>query len=87
MKSIPAKSVSASIPETNAPDNIKTPQLSEAALILLPGLQHARSLLDVAIRVLAHFAKQHPQPPLSDAEQALRVRRLLAAFGHRPLGR
>ena len=87
MKSIPANSVSASVPEANASTNAKTPQLSEAALILLPGLQHARSLLDVTIRVLTHFAKQHPQPPLGDAGAALRVRRLLAAFGHRPLGR
>ena len=60
---------------------------AKAAPAGVPGLEHARSLLDVAIRMLAHFAKQHPQPAISDAEAALKVRRLLAAFGRRPLGR
>ena len=87
MKSIPAKSVSASTSNRRAVDNKKTPQLSEAAVMLLPALHHARSILDVAIRVLAHFAKEHPQAALSDAEAAARARRLLVAFGHRPVRR
>ena len=87
MKSIPANSVPAS-PSSAVPfDNKKTPQLGEAAVILLPSLHHARELLDVAIRVLSHFAKEQPHAALSNAEAAAKVRRLLAAFGHRPLGR
>jgi hypothetical protein len=86
MKSIPVNSIPASTPNPGAPNKKKTPQLSEAAVMLLPGLHHARSLLDVAIRVLAHFANEHPQA-VSDAEAAARLRRLQAAFGHRPLGR
>ncbi len=41
MKSIPANSIPASTPNPGAPDNKKAPQLSEAAVMLLPGLHHA----------------------------------------------
>jgi hypothetical protein len=80
VRSIPANSIPASTPNLAALDNKKGPTLSEAAVMLLPGLHHARSLLDVAIRVLAHFANEHPHA-VSDAEAAARLRRLLAAFG------
>ena len=67
---------------TNRTDNKKSPSLIEAANMLLPGLQQSRSLLDVAIRVLSHFADPPPQGPPSTAEAAAKIRRLLAEFGH-----
>ena len=69
-------------PAPEALNNRKSPDLADAATLLLPGLQHARSLLDVAIRVLSHFANPPPQAALSNAEAAAKIRRLLAEFGH-----
>ena len=49
--------------------------------MLLPGLQHTVSLLNVAIQVLSHFAPPSP-PVLSYAEAVAKTRRLLREFGH-----
>ena len=69
------------------------PTLQATAAMLLPGMRHARSLLDVSIRVLEYFerhasldaaagkltAQQEAEPGLvADAEN---VRALLSAFG------
>ena len=67
---------------THLADNKKSPSLADAANMLLPGLQQSRSLLDVAIRVLSHFADPPPQGTQSPAEAAAKIRRLLAEFGH-----
>ena len=54
----------------------ETPQLAQVAATLLPGLHHARSLVDVSIQVLTAFANP-PALPLSEAQIAAKVRRLL----------
>ena len=69
------------------------PTLQATAAMLLPGMKHARSLLDVSIRVLQYFeshaardlatgkatALQGAEPSLiEDAEQ---VKAMLSAFG------
>jgi hypothetical protein len=69
------------------------PTLRATAAMLLPGMRHARSLLDVSIRVLEYFerhaavdaaagklsAPQEAEPRLvAEAEQ---VKALLSAFG------
>jgi len=61
--------------------NKKKVELEEAAAMLLPGLQHAVSLLTVAIQVLSHFAPPSPSAP-SYAEAVAKTRRLLKEFGH-----
>ena len=73
--------------------NDHIPALQATAAMLLPGMKHARALLDVSIRVLEYFEKhvandaangtgvtlQRAEPNLiNEAEQ---VRRLLMAFG------
>ena len=74
----------------NAKDNI--PSLQTTASILLPGMRHARSLLDVSIRVLEYFeahalrdATNGTVTPLCVDPALLRdaaqVRAMLAAFG------
>jgi len=69
------------------------PTLQATAKMLLPGMRHARSLLDVSIQVLQYFEAQaakdvgmgtFTQP--AEAEQKLlaeveNVRALLSAFG------
>jgi hypothetical protein len=71
-----------SLPETaEAPTNKKRIELSEAATLLLPGLQHAQSLLTVAIQVLSHFAPPPSTSAPSPAEAAAKIRRLLNEFG------
>ncbi|MEJ1962642.1 MAG: hypothetical protein WDO56_14295 [Gammaproteobacteria bacterium] len=57
-------------------------ELADAAAVLLPGLRHARSLLDVAIQLLARFANQPPQAPPGQAAEVAKIRRMLAEFGH-----
>jgi hypothetical protein len=68
------------------------PTLQVTAGMLLPGMQHARSLLDVSIRVLQYFESQVARDAatgtaatltavpnlVKDAEQ---VKALLSAFG------
>jgi hypothetical protein len=56
-------------------------ELEDAAIMLLPGLQHASSLLTVAIQVLSHFAPPSPSA-LNQAQAAAKIRRLLDEFGH-----
>jgi len=82
MTTLPANPAPTSPPSPEALNNNKSPSLADAATMLLPGLQHTRSLLDVAIRVLSHFAHPQPQAALSNAEAAAKIRRLLAEFGH-----
>ena len=69
------------------------PTLQATAAMLLPGMRHARSLLDVSIRVLEYFEKQvakdaangrgitaqGAEPSL--VKEAEQVRALLTAFG------
>ena len=69
------------------------PTLQAAATMLLPGMRHARSLLDVSIRVLDYFEKQVTQDATGGAgvtkqlaepnlvKEAEQVRALLTAFG------
>jgi hypothetical protein len=66
---------------SSPPANQKKIELEEAAAVLLPGLRHARSLLTVAINVLSHFAPPSSYP-MSEAQAAARIRRLLDEFGH-----
>jgi hypothetical protein len=61
-------------------DPRKNVELADAAVMLIPGLEHARSLLTVAIRLLRSFAP--PQGEASSAEAAAKLRRMLAEFGH-----
>jgi len=58
----------------------KKVELADAAVMLLPGLQQSRLLLDTAIRVLSQFAP--PQGSVSNADVVARHRRALAEFGH-----
>ena len=69
----------------NESSHDKSPPLADVAATFLPGLQHARSLIDVAVQVLSYFANARAVP-LSDAQVAAKVRRLLAEFG-RPTAR
>ncbi len=69
------------------------PTLQATAAMLLPGMRHARSLLDVSIRVLEYFeshaahdtavgkvtAQQKTEPNL--VAEAENVKALLSAFG------
>lgn len=71
-----------SVSQNIACSNTKQPTLPEAATMLLPGLQQARTQLDLAIRVLSYFALPPPEGSVSNAEAAARIRRALAAFGH-----
>ena len=64
-----------------SPANKKRIEIEEAAVMLLPGLEHAQSLLTVAIQVLSHLAPPSPSAP-SHAEAAAKIRRLLDEFGH-----
>ena len=69
------------------------PTLPATATMLLPGMRHARSLLDVSIRVLEYFEKQVAQDAASGTgvtkqlaepnlvKEAEQVRALLTAFG------
>jgi hypothetical protein len=69
------------------------PTLQATAALLLPGLKHARSLLDVSIRVLQYFESQAlkdansgkaTQPPAADRtliDEAENVKALMTAFG------
>ena len=79
MTSLPKDSPSPSAP-THASLLKKKVELADAAVMLLPGLQQARLLLDTAIRVLSQFAP--PQGSVSNAEVVARHRRALAEFGH-----
>ena len=69
------------------------PTLEATAAILLPGMKHARSLIDVSIRVLEYF-HQHAAsdsasgtftpPPKAErdlVEEAEKIKALLSAFG------
>jgi hypothetical protein len=80
MTSISAISVPSSANGSAQLDNKKHVELEDAATMLLPGLQHAVSLLNVAIQVLSHFAPPSPSAP-SHAEAAAKIRRLLDEFG------
>ena len=71
-----------SVPESPAVSSAKQPTLADAATMLLPGLQQARTQLDLAIRVLSHFALPPSADTTSKAQAAMRIRRALAAFGH-----
>ena len=76
-KSVPAEAPNASVSST------KTPSLSDVATTLLPGLQQAASIIEVATRVLRHFATEPPPTsPAARALQAAKARQLLAACGH-----
>jgi len=44
------------VARTPRSQDIKNPSLPDVATVLLPGLQHARSVLDMAIRVLRDCA-------------------------------
>jgi hypothetical protein len=66
----------------DAPLSKKEAELADAAVMLLPGLQQSRLLLDTAIQVLSHFAPPPPQGTVGKAEAAARIRRALAEFGH-----
>jgi hypothetical protein len=80
-KILRSKSIPAVVPR--AISTRKSPPLADAAATLLPGLQHAASLLEVAIRVLRYFASQPPSTASrSHAAEAEKVRQLLAEFGH-----
>jgi len=50
--------------------------------MLLPGLQQARTQLDLAIRVLSHFVPSPPADAIAKAKARARIRRALAEFGH-----
>ena len=75
----------------NAKDHI--PSLKATAATVLPGMRHARSLLDVSIRVLEYFekhaasdAENHTLTPLKDIPpqliaDAAQVKAMLRAFG------
>ena len=71
-----------SVSENPAASNAKQPSLADAATMLLPGLQQARTQLDLAIRILSHFAPPPPAGAMGNAEAAARIRRALAEFGH-----
>ena len=71
-----------SVSENPAASNAKQQSLADAATMLLPGLQQARTQLDLAIRVLSHFAPPSPARAIGNAEAAARIRRALAEFGH-----
>ena len=71
-----------SVSENPAASNAKQPSLADAATMLLPGLQQARTQLDLAIRILSHFALPPPAGAIGNAEAAARIRRALAEFGH-----
>jgi hypothetical protein len=70
------------------------PTLRATAAVLLPGMKHARALLDVSIRVLEYFelhaasdAATGTATPLRPVEPNLKkevenAKALLAAFGH-----
>lgn len=75
-----------SVSQNPATSNAKHPTLAEAATMLLPGLQQARTQLDLAIRVLSHFVPP-PEGAMSNAEATVRIRRALAAFGHPSVSR
>lgn len=49
--------------------NPSMPSLPEGAARFLPGLQHARDVLDTAILVCEHYAKQAPH---ADADARIR---------------
>lgn len=80
-----------SMTRTAAKDAI--PTLQATAAMLLPGMQHARSLLDVSIRVLEYFNKHASQDaatgtatPLPSVEpdlvqEAEKAKAMLTAFG------
>lgn len=69
------------------------PTLQATAAMMLPGKKHARSLLDVSIRVLEYFAKHaahdaatgtaavFPKPEQKLLDEVENVNRLLSAFG------
>ena len=75
----------------NPKDHI--PSLQATAATVLPGMRHARSLLDVSIRVLEYFekhaasdAENHTLTPLKDIPPQLiadvtQVKAMLRAFG------
>jgi hypothetical protein len=73
--------------------NDSIPTLQATAGVLLPGMTHARSLLDVSIRVLEYFAR-HAAKDAADGtvtamkpaerdlmKEAEQARALLSAFG------
>jgi len=86
MQSLSANPIPASSPAAESTHKRKV-ELTDAAAMLLPGLLQARTLLDVSIQVLSHFAPPPPQGMVSDAETAARIRRVLAEFGHPPVRR
>jgi hypothetical protein len=71
-----------SVSEIPTASNAKQASLADAATMLLPSLQEARTQLDLAIRVLSHFASPVPTDAITKAHATARVRRALAAFGH-----
>ena len=71
-----------SVSENPAASNTKQPSVADAATMLLPGLQQARTQLDLAIRILSHFAPSPPAGAIRNAEAVVRIRRALAVFGH-----
>jgi hypothetical protein len=78
MNSVSGIRAPASVPTIDA-SHPSTADLSVAATLLLPSLQHARTQLDVAIRALTHLAQQPPPPvPQNYIETAARIRRVLA---------
>jgi len=72
------------------------PPIEDAAAMLLPGLKHARSLIEVAIRVLQYFEVRNPDdlktviPKTPDEnlfEDVEQLKPLLSVFGAlRPKG-
>ena len=81
MASLPKDSPSPS-PPTHPSLLKRKVELADAAVMLLPGLQQSRLLLDTAIRVLSEFAPPPPQGSPSHAEVVARHQRTLAEFGH-----
>jgi hypothetical protein len=80
MTSISANSAPTS-PTAPAPlDPSKHVELADAAVMLIPGLEHARSLITVAIQLLRTFAP--PQGEFSSVEAAAKHRRMIAELGH-----
>ena len=69
------------------------PTLQATAAMLLPGMKHARSLLDISIRVLEYFERQAARdaatgkcapPQMAEPNlvaEAENVKALLSAFG------
>ena len=80
---VPAKPIPSTVP-TRHIRTPKRPPLPDMAAVLLPGLQQASALLAVATKILSDLSSHPPQRKGNAATEALKARRLLAAFGRVP---